>query len=302
MRISAVVLHFGSSDSTSECIDSLLKLKLPRDCVFKIFLVDNDPKHRFKSKKEFSENVSFIVNEKNLGYSEGNNVGIRQALAEESEYVLIINNDAVLDKEALINLITCCSPKNVGASVAKIYFEKGYEYHKARYSKSDLGRVIWYAGGIMDWNNLIGHHKGVDEVDNGQFDSEEVTQQFTGCCVLLKSRALRDVGLFDEKYFLYYEDADLSQRLKRSGYTIIYCANALAWHKNAGSSGSGSPLHDYYITRNRLLFGFRYASLRTKIALLREALVLQRLGRDWQKVGAKDFFKNNFGRGSFKND
>lgn len=302
MLIVAVVLHFGSSDSTSECLDSLLKLNIPKDSSFKIILVDNDPENRFDPNKKLPERVQVVVNEQNFGYSEGNNVGIRQAMSENADYVMILNNDTKLDKNCLINLVSCLENANTGAAVPKIYFEKGYEFHKERYKKDDLEKVIWYAGGIMDWENLIGHHRGVDEVDNGQYDKSEETQQLTGCCVLLKRQILEKVGLFDKKYFLYYEDADLSVRIKKAGYNIIYCPKALAWHKNAGSSGSGSILQDYYITRNRLLFGSKYASARTRLALLREALKILISGRKWQKKGIKDFFQMRMGKGSFKNE
>src|SRR5581483_110058 len=252
-------------------------------------------------KKNLPENVHLLVNEHNLGYSGGNNVGIRQALAENSDYVLILNNDTKVDKNFLVELLESLHQnENAGVAAPKIYFEKGHEFHKSRYKKDDLGKVIWYAGGIMDWQNLIGHHRGVDEVDKGQFDKEEKTELMTGCCLLIKSEALKKIGLFKEDYFLYYEDADFSMRLKNAGYTITYSPKALVWHKNAESSGSGSPLQDYFITRNRLLFGIQYAPLRTKVALLRESVHLLKTGREWQKLGVKDYFSRRFGKGSYK--
>jgi GT2 family glycosyltransferase len=111
---------------------------------------------------------------------------------------------------------------------------------------------------------------------------------------------LEKAGLFDEKLFLYFEDADLSQRVLRAGYTIIYAPKAVIWHANAASGGgSGSILHDYYITRNRMIFGMKYAPLRSKIALVRESLRLLVSGRQWQKIGIRDFYIGKFGKGSF---
>ena len=155
----------------------------------------------------------------------------------------------------------------------------------------------------MDWNNVIGHHRGVDEIDRGQFDKTEETELATGCCMLLKKEVFEKVGMLDDKYFLYYEDADLSIRTKKKGFKIVYVSKSVIWHKNASSAGgSGSVLQDYYITRNRLLFGFRYSAIRAKFALLRESLALLINGRKWQKRGVLDFYLGKLGRGSYQHD
>jgi len=118
--------------------------------------------------------------------------------------------------------------------------------------------------------------------------------------MIISREVLEKVGLFDEKYFLYYEDNDLSQRAKKQGFKIIYQPKAILWHLNAGSTGgSGSILHDYYITRNRLLFGFKFTSMRARLALVRESIKLMFLGRAWQRKGALDFYLGKFGRGSY---
>ena len=143
-------------------------------------------------------------------------------------------------------------------------------------------------------------HRGVDEVDNGQFEKVEKTNFASGCCMLVKQEVFEKVGFLDEKFFLYYEDSDLCERVRRSGYSIMYSPKAILWHKNAGSAGgSGSSLQDYYITRNRMLFGFRYASLRSKLALFKESMMILAKGRYWQRRGILDFYLGRFERGSF---
>jgi GT2 family glycosyltransferase len=143
-------------------------------------------------------------------------------------------------------------------------------------------------------------HVGVDEVDSGQFDAITETAFATGCCLLVRSSVIKKIGMFDTRYFLYYEDADLSMRLKNAGYLLGFVPTSIIWHDNAKSAGgSGSVLQDYFTTRNRLLFGFTYASFRTKFALVREGMRFLRTGREWQKKGVKDFFIHKFGRGSF---
>ena len=153
----------------------------------------------------------------------------------------------------------------------------------------------------MDWKNVVGSHRGVDEVDHGQYEKCESTDFVSGCCLMVRREVLEKVGFFDPKYYLYYEDNDFCQRAKKAGFKIIYEPKAYLWHKNAGSAGgSGSHLQDYYTTRNRLLFGIKYAPVKSKLALIKEGTKLLIKGRKWQKRGVMDFYLNNFGKGSYR--
>ena len=118
--------------------------------------------------------------------------------------------------------------------------------------------------------------------------------------MFLSRNALEKVGLFDEKYFMYFEDTDLSMRLKRVGFRVFYVPRAVLWHKVAQSSAIGSSLNDYFITRNRMLFGMKYAPLRARFALLREALKFLLYGRNWQRIGVIDYITGNLWKGSWK--
>ncbi len=238
--------------------------------------------------------------ETNLGFSGGNNRGIRRALTWGADAVWLLNDDVKIDRYAFSELKKTMGDVGVGVVVPKIYFYPGFEFHKDRYVKKELGKVIWYAGGEIDWENCIGKHRGVDEVDSGQFDKQTETDFATGCSMLIKKEAIEKTGLLDEKYFMYLEDLDYSMRLKKSGFKIIYQPKAVMWHKNAQSSGVGDDLHDYFFTRNRLLFGFSYAPIRTRIALLRESVRLMVNGSKWQRQGAADFYLRKFGRGSWR--
>lgn len=300
-KVSIVILNWNGKESTLECLESLQKLK--KDLyTLAIIVVDNASSDDSVNaiSKQFPK-IKLIENKENLGFSGGNNVGIEYALQEGSDYVMVLNNDTTVKKNLLLELLdTYSQQENAGIVSPKIYFSPGREFHKERYKKEDLGRVIWYAGGQMDWNNVIGSHRGVDEVDHGQFDSQTTIDYSSGCCMFIKREVLEKVGLFDNRYYLYYEDADLSERVKRSGYSILFAPQAIVWHKNADSAGgSGSKLQDYYISRNRLLFGVVYAPLRSKIALFKESWKLVRYGREWQKKGVLDFYFRKFGRGSF---
>ncbi|OGH16027.1 MAG: hypothetical protein A3C30_00785 [Candidatus Levybacteria bacterium RIFCSPHIGHO2_02_FULL_40_18] len=308
-KIFVIILNFNGAHNTLECLKSLEKLDIPKNVAIEPLVVDNsstDDSVR-EIKKEFPK-ITLVGNQTNIGFTGGNNEGIRYSLKNGADFTILLNNDTIVHPDLIKNLLNSFTRDTrdtldtllIGGAVPKIYFEKGYEFHKDSYKESERGKVIWYAGGQMDWDNLIGGNIGVDEVDRGQFNTRMETELATGCCFMLRADLLQKVGLFDDRYYLYYEDADLSERIKRAGFKIIYEPKAILWHKVAESSGgSGSDLQDYYITRNRLLFGMTYAPIRTKLALFRESFNLLRNGRKWQKRGVLDFYLRKFGRGSF---
>jgi hypothetical protein len=296
------LLNFNGKENTFDCLKSLEDIKTD-NLKLTIVVIDNASKEELVLKSGFVGKIPlvFIKNTKNLGFSGGNNVAIHYALENKADYVLVLNNDTYVNQDFLVELLKVCEEdKDIGITVPKIYFAPGFEFHKERYVKEELGKVFWYTGGKMDWANIIGHHGGVDEVDKGQFDKTEETELATGCCMLIKKDVFEKIGSFDDRYFLYYEDADLSIRAKKRGFKIVYVPKSVIWHKNAGSvGGSGSALQDYYITRNRLIFGFRYAQARSKLALFRESICLLLKGRKWQKQGAMDFYLGRLGKGSY---
>lgn len=298
-KISIVMINYNGQENTIECLDSLMKLKTD-GFNLQTTVVDNYPENKIKvDVSKYSKiKLKVIFNPVNSGFSGGMNIGIKHALKNGGDYVLIHNNDTLVKEDFLQKLFDFAEKtEKVGIVAPKIYFAKGFEFHKDRYKESELGKVIWYAGGRMDWKNVIGHHIGVDEVDHGQYNEVSQTESASGCCMLIKSDLFKKVGMFDEKYFLYYEDADLCYRTKKAGYKIYYLPTSVIWHKNAGSTGgSGSKLQDYYITRNRMYFGMKYASLRSKFALLREGLRNILTGREWQKAGSLDYFLGRMGK------
>lgn len=302
-KVSFVILNYNGKDNTIECLRSIGNTILPKDTKVEIIVVDNASiDNSLQSIKEQFPNVAIIANKENTGYSKGNNMGIRYALENGADFIIIMNNDTIVDKNLITEFLKSAEKdENIGIIVPKIYFAKSFEFHKDRYQEKDKGKVFWYAGGIMDWANVIGHHRGVDEVDKGQYDKEEKTEFATGCCMLVKRDVFAKISLFNEKYFLYYEDNDFSRKAKNAGYRIIYSPKTIIWHKNAASAGgSGSSLQDYYITRNRMLFGIKYAPFKSKLALIKESFFLLLKGRYWQRRGILDFYTGRFGKGSFK--
>lgn len=298
------ILNYNSENETLECLKSLKTLN-DQGIRFFTFVLDNGSLKRLQVKLSEFKNINLLVNYslENLGFSGGHNKNIRKVVHHKKiDYFLIMNNDVIVDPQMLKELVTQAeNDPTIGIAVPKIYFAKGYEFHKERYKESTLGKVIWYAGGLMDWKNIVGHHRGVDQVDEGHFDISAETEYATGACMLVRTDIVRKLGLFDDKYFLYYEDTDLSMKVKKAGYKIVYVPTSVLWHKNAVSAkGAGSEMQDYYITRNRMLFGMKYAPLRTKLALIRESFHLLFKGRPWQKAGIRDFYTLRFGKGSYK--
>jgi GT2 family glycosyltransferase len=304
-KVFTIVLNWNREQDTIDCLKSLEKMDVT-NIDHHIVVIDNastdnsvDAIQRFISKD--TNHYSLITNHANLGFAEGNNVGIHYALDQKADWIMVINNDTEVDKKLLKNLIkTGESDSKVAVVSPKIYFAKGFEYHKDRYSKDELGKVLWYAGGQIDWDNVYGTNRGVDEVDHGQYEQQQETDFATGCCMLVRSSALLPEELFNKLYFMYMEDMEFSIKMKNRGWKIVYEPKAFLWHKIAQSSAVGSHLNDYYIIRNRLLFGMSYASLRAKIALIREAIKFLATRNIWYKRAILDFAMGRFGKGSFK--
>lgn len=299
-----VLINFNTQGLTIECLESLLKAKR-EDFNINTIIVDTYPKKRISINTDNYKDIRLkIILAENKGFSGGNNLGINYAIKNGADYIMILNNDTVVDPELIASLIKGFEfDEKIGIISPKIYFEKGYEFHKNKYSEGEKGRVIWYAGGVIDWKNVYPKHLGVDEVDDGQFEEVKETDFTTGCAFLSSAKIFSEMRGFDESYFLYFEDADFSLRVKKRGYKIMFWPKAVLWHKNAGSTGgSGSGLQDYYTTRNRMIFGIRFAPVRSKIALIKESLRLFRSGRQWQKKGISDFYLRRFGKGSYPVD
>jgi hypothetical protein len=299
MKIGFITINFHSNQDTLDVVKQLEKNSLPLGVTSVIYVVDNDRSDELKEKLKKYPQAVYVESPENVGFAAGNNLGFKIALRDETDIIVLINNDTVVPEDLILKILA--SPiveKTTGVVGGLIYFAKGFEFEN-KYSKDELGHVIWYAGGEYDWDNIYAKHIGVNEVDKGQYDGVRETDFITGCLFITKREVLKKVGLFDERYCLYFEDSDLGMRIKKAGFKLIIDSNVKLWHKVAQSSGIGSPLNDYFITRNRLLFGMDYARTRTKFALLREAIKMIFTGTKAQKQAIRDYFSRNLGKGSF---
>ncbi len=304
IKLFIVIVNWNGVTDTLTCLESLSRANW-RGIEGTVVLVDNgstdDSLKKLAKWKSSAFSLHIIKKAQNLGFAGGNNVGISYAMNKNPDYIVLLNNDTIVDREIFIHFVNAAqrNPK-AGILSPKIYFAKGYEFHKDRYANNQLGKVLWSVGGNIDWNNVYAPNRGVDEVDTGQYDKTRPVDFATGACMLVRPEVFAEIGMFDEKYFLYLEDVDLCMRAKKKDYKVVYTPEPVVWHKVSQSSAIGGGLNDYYTTRNRLLFARRYAPLRAQIAVVREAARFVLSGRPWQKQGAIDYFMNRFGKGSWK--
>ncbi|MBI3954608.1 glycosyltransferase family 2 protein [Candidatus Collierbacteria bacterium] len=300
IKLALVTINFNGLKDTLELLESILKAKIPSQLDLSIIVVDSPTREEHVSAiKKTYPRATILTSAVNLGFAAGNNLGIRKALSKGADWLMLINNDCLVSPDFFIKLLSSPLDKpDTGALGGLIYFAPGYEYAK-KIKPSEKGKVIWYAGGIFDWNNVLGSHHLVDRVDPGELNKVTETDFVTGALFLARADVLKKVGLLNQDYFMYLEDVELCHRLRLSGYQLLVDPDLKIWHKVAQSSGIGSSLNDYFITRNRLLFGLRYASVRTRLALIRQAIRQLFLGTKAQKTAILDLCLNRLGKGSW---
>lgn len=267
--IGLVTVNYNQYKLTQEFLDSLSKVKNADQ--ISVYIADvSTKKEAFEIKSVYPMKV-VNVSLPNLGYAYGINMGVKHFISKGVDKYCAINNDILFDKNFYTEAVEGFKKADIFGG--KIYYAPGFEYHKS-YKKGDIGRVIWYAGGINDWNNVYTYHRGVDQVDIGQYDKSEKTEFITGCMLFFDKKVVEQIGLWDEKYFLYFEDSDYCERAKKAGFDLYYLPKIVIWHKNSQSTGgSGSPLQVRYQRKNRVIFGLKYAPLKTKIHLIKNYLL-----------------------------
>lgn len=264
IKHAVVLINYKKAEDTILCVRSIQKCQdAPH-----IIVVDNgSPADCVQELRDAFPDLDLIVGA-NVGFSVGNNIGIKKALRLGAKVVYILNNDTVVDPKLFSRAYRYVVGKNRIAG-AKIYYAKGFEYHEPYRGQ---GNILWYAGGYMDWSMAIARHYGVDEVDRGQYDKIRDVDFITGCFIAVPRQVFRKIGMLDEPFFLYLEDSDFSLKALKAGVEVKYNPSLIIYHRNSSSTVAGSPLVDYYLTRNRFYIGRRYGSFRLYFALIREAL------------------------------
>lgn len=238
-----ILVNFNGAKDTIECIKSLNNINYEN---FKIVVVDNKSSDEDKLKlKEADVKFHLIESNENLGFAGGNNIGIKYAIDNNADFVLLLNNDTLVHKDFLNELMKY-TEINVGVIGPKILYYP--EVSK-----------IWFAGGMINWFKFIGQHFGEKQEDNGQFNTLKEVDFVTGCCMLIDSNVFKKVGLLPEGYFMYFEDVDFCVKVKDAGYKLIYNPNSEIYHKvSISSGGEESPFILKYSNRNRLKFMKKY--------------------------------------------
>lgn len=265
IKHAVVLVNYKVSSDTIVCVKSIQQSKDSPH----IIVVDNGSTPEVVQElRDACPGLDIVIAPGNVGFSIGNNLGIKKALKMGAEVVYILNNDTEVDPNLFFRAYRYVEGKN-RISGGKIYYAKGYEFHE---QQKGLGNILWYAGGYFDWTSVIARHIGVDEVDLGQHDKTVPVEFITGCFIAVPRQVFKKIGLLDEPFFLYLEDTDFCLHAAKMGIEVMYNPSLVVYHRNSSSTVAGSPLVDYYITRNRFFIGKRYGTLRLRFALLREAL------------------------------
>lgn len=235
-RVLTIIVTYNGEKYIEDCIDSLLAQTQETD----ILLVDNSSTD---DTRKIVQGKYPLINMINVGFNSGfahaNNVGIEYAINNEYEYVMLINEDTVSDNKLVETLMKSADPQT--AVIPRIYMDGA------------LAKT-WYAAGKMDFEK-----KQAVNYQENLADQETEVSFMTGCCMFIHTDIFRKIGLFDENYFMYYEDTDLSLRMYLQNIRMRYIPNTYVWHRIQGKKQRGYYM--YYMERNRLYFLKKYAKI-----------------------------------------
>jgi len=220
-RVSIIILNWNGLQDTIECLESLKKISYPN---YEVIVVDNassgDDVKILRDK--YGDSVHFIANDKNYGFSEGNNVGIRYALGKQTNYVFLLNNDTVVDPSFLSESIEVAEEDNkCGILGGKIYY-----YFSPNRLQSVGGKINWWTGRFQDYSG---------QVDIGQYDQRAERDFVYATAMLIKREVIEKIGLLDSKLFFGMEDFDYCARAQKAGFRVLYVPGAKVWHKQGAS-------------------------------------------------------------------
>ena len=236
----AVVLNWNAAEETIACVRSLLSSSY---CNLRIVIVDNaSTDHSVECLATTFPSLNIVSNSINSGYAGGNNLGITWALNAGADYILIVNNDVVVDVHLITRLVGKIHvDKKVGVVTGKVYY------------KDNQQRVYSGAGRFDRWR-CSGVNKGTIFGRMSSDDKDREVSFVSGVLFLARAEVFTNVGLLDEKYFMYFEDLDYSRKVSNQ-YSILYTPDAIAYHKSGGGThwGNYSQIYLYYHTRNRFI-------------------------------------------------
>ena len=261
VKISLIVLNWNGWQDTLTCLESLATVKNPP---FNILVVDNGSTDGSQEKlgaflTSFTAHpAQLIENTDNLGFAGGNNVGMRKALKNGAELIVLLNNDTKVEPTFLKELVTVVQKHHtIGMLNPKIlHMDKG-----------ERTKRFWFIGGKINWLRTQGTHRDYNKEDSGQLDHKEFlpSEYATGCCVMVKRSVIEEIGLLSEDYFLYDEDVEWSLHARNAGWQCAVAPKAVIFHEGGSATGPGSPLYFRYHVRNGLLLSLKAAGLLTVV-------------------------------------
>lgn len=236
-KVAVILVNWNGLQDTLECLDSLgQSTYFPMHTI----VVDNNSDDDLRVINERYPETTILRNADNYGFCKGNNIGIAKAAELGAVYCWILNNDTVVSPECLGKLIKVLKEDtSLGAVAHRI------DYYSDR-------KLSWYAGGIFIGG--IPRHRGLFVNVSEESRQDGRTEYMTGCSFVARTELLQKIGGFDEEYFCYVEDVDLSLRIQQLGLGLGYVGDAVVWHKVSRTTGRRSPVAFYYRHRNMLYF------------------------------------------------
>lgn len=289
--VDVVILNFNQEADTKECILSLKRMNYKN---YRVILVDNDSSDGsgFRIKERFRE-IEFLRSEKNLGFAGGCNLAIRRSMeTNPSGYILLLNNDTIVSENLLDSILSVTEGNDrIGiAGAVNYYYNDPEKIHMSAH------RFLWWLG-IQ--------RKATQDIDGAY----EEAQSVSACCMLIKKEVIQTIGLFDERFFIYYEDSDFCLRAGKAGFKVVAVKGAKVWHKITTVFGTRTPREYYIYTRNQPLFMLKncpkvflpiYFCVYFSKVSIRIVYFFATFRREAAAAifnGAMDFFRGRFGKG-----
>jgi GT2 family glycosyltransferase len=236
-----VIPNWNLKEDTTACVESVLASSYSGQ---RVVIVDNGSQDGSPDAllDSFGAKIDQIVHKDNLGYAKGVNAGIRHALARGAEYLLLLNNDTLVDAKLIEHLIEASKSDTTMAVLGPaIYYQREPER-------------FWRLGAVKRRWLPVPLEIGRNALDTGQFPAPFDVDYVTGCAMWVPAKVFQEVGLLDEGYFMYFEDADFCRRVRSADHRITVVPQARVWHKVSASTTERRPWAAYYRTRNRIVF------------------------------------------------
>jgi GT2 family glycosyltransferase len=256
----AIVLSWNGREDTERCLHALERVEEPP---VRIVCVDNGSTDgSIEAVRGHHPETVLIENGRNLGFAGGCNVGIRWALAEGAEWVVLVNNDAAIAPDAIAEFGAAAEQcPEAGVLAGKLYH-------------ADRPYRVWYAGNrFLAWLGYSGRHRGEGRRDRPRYRRTSSTDRANGALMAISRAAIESVGMLDEQLFAYVEDVDFSVRARTAGFEVRFVPTARAWHR-VGASTAAAAHNLYYGARNMVVVCERHRPLPRPLSRLRRGVIL----------------------------